>query len=139
MFYLLSLLLLTNIYSEIITHCDWDEDTEYVRNNNYEIKANSASDCKNRLTTDDKKIQSRCCYWYRFEKKDEGYCQLITKEEYENIDKFIKYYNLYDDIYVDEKDEEEYKKYLKKHGILKIDCFSNFLKIGLLSIIIFIL
>ena len=117
------------------------------------VNANSVDDCKDRqlefernyyyTKKDEDKIKSKythCCYYtydgfeYDSEKnynsdgkqvvERKGGCVALTDAEYNHIGEFIKYKQM----------DNEYYNYN-----LKLDCFSNYLKIGFFNLILLIL
>ena len=103
------------------------------KNEMVDFSPKSSDDCKNRLTESQKKDGDKCCYEYGSKAKEKGECRLLDKYEYENIGKLIKISKLYEEIY---KDDPESKKEYEEYGDSHIDCFSEYIKISLISIIL---
>ena len=128
-------------FSAVIKNCNYnynDETYEYTY-----VKPTSADDCKDRLTEKDKERQRKCCFSYYSKIKELGTCDLLSKGEYENVDKMIKIQKFQNDIAKDEltstdDDSSDYSALLKgvDPGDYHIDCFSSLLKIGLLTFIL---
>lgn len=105
----ISLLLISSIYCE-----DEEDDSKYCQG----INKKSVKDCENLKLSSGYKY---CCFYDA--KSDEGEvkgCMPLKESEYNDIKKYIE------DI---EKEEKDVK-------INKIDCNSNYLKIGLLSLLL---
>lgn len=94
-----------------------------------EFTPKSADDCKNRKVSDD----GKCCYEYGSKQEDKGRCTPLDKYEYANIGKLIKISELRAEIY---EDNAEQKKVYDEYGDPHIDCFSKYIKISLISILL---
>ena len=103
------------------------------KNEMVDFTPKSADDCKNRLTEKQKKDGDKCCYEYGSKKKEQGDCRHLDKYEYDNIGKLIKISKLYEEIY---KDDPESKKEYEEYGDNHIDCFSEYIKMTLISILL---
>lgn len=96
----------------------------------YSSQPKSADDCKNKKVSE---TGSKCCYEYYSKLEDKGGCTVLDKYELENIGKLIKIYELRREIY---EDDPEKKKYYDEYGDYHIDCFSAYIKISLISILL---
>lgn len=113
------------------TYCSYNLDTSTGVPTS--VKATKADDCSNRLhdteknppATSNNDPMDKCCYIY-YSKEKEGACTAITKKQYDNIKKYVQ--------------RSEYKDLnFYYEGDLRIDCSSFFMKIGLLSVVLFLL
>lgn len=95
----------------------------------------SANDCKDRLTEENKKDGDKCCYASYKKKDDQNSCITLDKYEYENFGKYWKRIKLQKEIY---EDNPETKKVNEEYGDYSLDCYSTFIKITLLSILLFL-
>lgn len=122
-----------NIYCTIqMLGCESTKDYDTEKISYVEVSHKSADDCKNRLTDEDKKDGDKCCYRYGSKKKDEGYCYKLDKYEYENIGKLFKIWKLQEEIYKDKKDDNDGNN--DDYGEIHIDCYSCYIKYGLILI-----
>lgn len=96
----------------------------------YTTKPKSADDCKKKKVSDE---SSKCCYVYYSKLEDKGSCTTLDKYELENIGKLIKINELQTEIY---EDHPDYKKMKDEQGDYHIDCFSEYIKISLISILL---
>lgn len=96
----------------------------------YETSSKSADDCKNRKVSED---GSKCCYVYYSKIEDKGSCMEFDKYKAANIPKLIEISELESEIY---EDHPDYKKYKDEKGDYHIDCFSEYIKISLISILL---
>ena len=133
-FYFFISQLISIVYQEKFEYCERTIDNEYFYNSIFKINASSVDDCKNRqiIPELDFDTSGRCCYIYRSKNKTSGYCKQLSSQEYKKLDKFVEYLNLYDEIHYSNESEN-------KNGKIRIDCFSVFLKINILFLILFIL
>lgn len=116
-----------------MTGCSSTQDYDKETFKTVEVSHKSVDDCKNRLTDENKKDGDKCCYEYGSKKEDKGNCVLLDKYEYENIGKYIKRINLLSEIYEDApKETSENEDY----GTYHIDCHSEYIKIGLISLLL---
>lgn len=140
----LLLSLITFSFSAIIKNCGSHYDYNNETHETKEVNPNSAEECKDRLTERDIERQRKCCFTYYSKIKEYGFCELLSKGEYENVDKMIKIQKFQNDIAKDEltstddDDSSAYSALLKgvDPGDYHIDCFSSLLKIGLLTFIL---
>lgn len=117
-----------------MTGCSSTQDYDKETLKNVEVSHKSADDCKNRLTDENKKDGDKCCYEYGSKKEDKGYCVLLNKYEYENIGKYLKIYDLQAEIYKDMPKSSSSES--EDYGTMHIDCHSNYIKIGLISLLL---
>ena len=119
-------------------HCSYsmviNDENPYGKHVDFSPK--SANDCKDRLTEENKKDGDKCCF-ESYKKKDSlNRCTTLDKYQYENFGKYWKMLKLQQEIY---EDDPEAKKVIEEYGDFSLDCFSNYIKITLLSIILFLL
>lgn len=122
----LLLFFLAYSFSAIIKECEYDYNDE--TGESIEVNPKSSDDCNERLTEKDKQLQNKCCYGYYSNYKKEGECHSLTKEAYDNIDKYIDSWSKTFEILIAEEG--------KKLGDLHVDCYSSLVHIGLLSFIL---
>lgn len=117
----------------VISSCYYDfDDTTYESK---KISPTSADDCKNRGTKEELNDSHKCCYYYGSKDKKKGLCTLIDKYEYENIGKYVKLINLNSEIYKNKKEDKDDDD-VKIEGDIHIDCYSNYIKLSLVVIIL---
>ena len=104
--------------------------TDYKDYCGYEESSTSVDDCKNRKVS---KEGSKCCYTLYSKKEKEGWCTTLDKYELDNFGKVMKKHELDKEIYED--DPESQKRY-EEYGDYHIDCFSEYIKISLISILL---
>lgn len=122
----LSLFFIAYSFSTIIKECegDYNDETEqYIA-----INPKSADDCKDRLTESDKLMEYKCCFYYYSNYKKEGQCESVPKQAYDDIKKYIEYWEKED------KFDPDWEG--KDVGDLHIDCFSSLVQIGFISFIL---
>jgi hypothetical protein len=118
----------------VISSCYYDfDDTTYEYK---KISPTSADDCKSRGTKDELKDNNKCCYYYGSKDKKKGLCTIIDKYEYENIGKYVKVINLNSEIYKNRKEDKDDDDGVKIEGDIHIDCYSNYIKLSLVVILI---
>ena len=99
----------------------------------------SASDCNDKLTDTDKNNGYAYCCYFSFSKKSENnYCLGLSKKEYDNIGKYMKIQKKYREIgklqnEIDPDDDYE------DFGKLKLECNSNYIKLGILILFLFLI
>lgn len=107
-------------------------DTE--KNKEVELSHKSADDCKDRLSKSEKKSEDKCCYFYGSKQKEKGYCRTLDKYEYANIGKYMKIIELQNEIYKDApKDDEDDNEDI---GDIHIDCYSKYIKLSLIGLVL---
>ena len=111
--------------SAIIKECyyDYNDETQEV----IDINPKSSDDCKDRLTERNKELQNKCCYTYYSNYKNNGDCITLTKDQYDNIDKYMD---------LAKKSEILNSEEAKKLGDFHVDCYSSLVHMGLLSFIL---
>ncbi len=134
---ILFLCIIFNIYCAIkMLGCSSTQDYDTDKNSYVDVSHKSADDCKNRLTDEDKKDGDKCCYQYGSKKKDKGFCYKLDKYEYNNIGKLLKMWKLEGEIYKDAADDSDENN--EDYGEIHIDCYSPYLKYGLILITLII-
>ena len=100
----------------------------------------SASDCNDKLTDEDKNNYgyAYCCYFTLSKKSEYNYCGGLSKKEYDNIGKYMKIQKIEKE--VDELENEidpddDYEDF----GKLKLECNSNYIKLGILILFLFLI
>ena len=111
-------------YINCQTVTDW---TDYC---GYANSPKSANDCKNRKVEED---GGKCCYVYYSKLEEKGHCYEYDKYKAANIPKLIKINELEEEIY---EDHPDYEKTKNERGDYHIDCFSEYIKISLISILL---
>lgn len=132
------------INGELEVTCTSTYDTEKYSNVKYTV--NSASDCNSRLSDDEKKNGDVCCYAYYSKDSDYKKCKLLDKYQFKNFGKYWKIHKLeeeeaklYAEIYKDMPASEKEKEDSKDLGDYHLDCSSNYIKLTLLSTLLFLL
>ena len=115
--------------------CEADQDYDTEKKDFVTVSHTSADDCKNRLTDEDKKDGDKCCYEYGSKKKDKGSCTKLNKYEYAKIGKYMKWLELYSEIYADMAKESSSSE-TEDYGKLHIDCHSGYIKTGLVLLLL---
>ena len=126
------------INGEIQTSCTESYDTEkmdYI----YTYTVNSASDCNSRLSADEKKNGDVCCYSYYSKSSKYKECELLDKYEFENFEKYWKIQKLRSEIYEDMPASERDEDYDENLGDYHLDCYSDYIKLTLLNILLFLI
>ena len=95
---------------------------EYISSKCDGTEGSKLSECKDKLSEDEKKKYSNCCFAEN--KAGNKACIALTKDDYDKIDDYIKKLN--DDLKGDNQ-------------VKKIDCNSLFLKFGFLNLLFFFL
>ena len=94
----------------------------YINSDCEDINPSGKKDCKDKLSESEKTNYSYCCYLET--ESGDKVCWALTKDEYNDIDNYIK---------EAEKDSEGNLK------IKSLDCNSLFLKLGFMNILFFLL
>lgn len=133
----LSILYYINCEEKKEVHCSYtiitNDQNPFGKQEDFTPK--SANDCKDRLTDNNKKDGDKCCYASYKKKDDANRCTTLDKYQYENFGKYFKAIKLEREVY---KDEPETKKIIEEYGDYSLDCYSDFIKITLLSILLFL-
>ena len=123
-------------------HSYFTENGSYV----YEYTVNSASDCNNRLSADEKKEGDVCCYSYYSKSSKYKSCEKLDKYEFKNFNKYWKKQKLYEEaekldseIYKDMPASERDEDYDEDLGDYHLDCYSDYIKLTLFSILLFLI
>ena len=100
----------------------------------------SASDCNDKLTDDDKNNYgyAYCCYFTSSKKSEYNYCGGLSKKEYDNIGKYMKIQKKSQEIGKIENEMGLNDNY-EDLGKLKVDCNSNYIKLGILILFLFLI
>ena len=99
----------------------------------------SADDCKDKLTDYDKDNgNAYCCYFSYSKKSENNRCTGLSKKEYDNIGKYMKIQKKYLEMgkiqnEIDPDDDYE------DVGKIKVDCNSNYIKLGILILLLFLI
>ena len=126
---LILFILTTNIISDEETDCSMIS------------KPTSKGDCNGKLSKNDKENKyAYCCYVTYSKKTEYNHCEPIEQKYYDNMSKLQKARKkeeeaeeIYREIF-----PEEYKKY-EDLGDYSIDCKSNYLTIGIISLALFLI
>ena len=101
----------------------------------------SKSDCNGKLSDDDKNINkyAYCCYLSYSKKSEKNSCIGVDQKYYDNVAKYMKITKKRDEInkLMNEIDPDNNK--YEDWGKVKIQCNSNYLKIGILFLFLFLI
>ena len=140
---IIALCCLYYINGELQVSCTNSFDTEKFRS--VEYTTNSASDCNSRLSEQEKKDGEVCCYQYYSKKSDYKRCISLDKYQFKNFKKYWKQIKLEEEIgeleaeiYKDMPASERGNEKEEDYGEYHIDCYSDYIKITLLNIFLFL-
>ena len=125
---IIALYFICYINCETIKECGDNHD--YVDGREVDFSPKSADDCKDRKVSEG---NYKCCYSYGSKQKEKGECESLDKYQYEKIGKYIQYLELRGEIY---EDKPETKKEMEEYGDIHIDCFSEYIKMSLISFLL---